>query len=310
VQDLMLALTREGDTILDLGANVGAVTIPLAKRGRRVFAFELLSDNARAIEKAAVENGIADKVIVKTGAVSDRRGIAHFNGKSAWGMVAEGGEFSVESIVVDDLAADIGPVRAIKADIEGSELSALQGMEKLLSEHRPSVIFEGNTYTSALRKTTVKAVADYLESHGYRVLRIDVGSDVLVPWGGDLQPSLYEDYLATVLSDKDLLEKTGRRVRRQTLEEYAGAIRKEEDKPGDAYRAYVAAIADLFPAAVRRHPVCRDTISKAAADLGQGELAAICRAGLGLNSGNHLSLDGMPPHASSPLRRFLKRLLG
>jgi tRNA G37 N-methylase Trm5 len=39
---MLVGLTDDDDTILDLGANIGTITLPVAIAGRRVVAYELL----------------------------------------------------------------------------------------------------------------------------------------------------------------------------------------------------------------------------------------------------------------------------
>ncbi|MBF9047561.1 FkbM family methyltransferase [Rhodobacterales bacterium LSUCC0031] len=145
----ILSMLRPGDVVLDCGANVGAVTGPLAETGATVhafepdpFAFAKLSDRVAGMENVVLHNAA---VGVAAGKVHLMRA-ANFDANPMAGSVkstvitggrnideAQGATIEVAMIALPDLireiAADKGEVAFLKMDIEGAELALLEHMQ-------------------------------------------------------------------------------------------------------------------------------------------------------------------------------------
>ena len=94
------------------------------------------------------------------------------------------GTIEVDTVRLDQLTLD-GDVQLVKIDVEGHELSVLQGAERLLEEHRiHHILFEENHIESS-------DVPDYLQSFGYTTYRV-VGTF----WGPHLTSTLEADVKA------------------------------------------------------------------------------------------------------------------
>ena len=138
-----------GDTVYDVGANQGYVSLSLARRvgpGGRVFAFEPVPRNIETFRRNIQINGIENVRLLEF-AASDRTGEAviriaanlstaslvwHRNDPSAT-------ELSIRTVSIDELVAagEIGRPKFVKVDVEGAEDSVLQGMRRTLSAARP-----------------------------------------------------------------------------------------------------------------------------------------------------------------------------
>jgi len=177
-------LVREGDVVVDAGANVGYVTALLARwvgpRGR-VHSFEPVPQTADLLRRA-VRRLALRQVEVHACCVSDRAVLASMNIPN----YAEGGENLYESRVVaegeasaggrvvqiplvcldDELAADRARVRFIKLDVEGHEEAALHGARALLQEARPALLIEIMGSLDA-EGTSAHRVAAWLAGLGY-----------------------------------------------------------------------------------------------------------------------------------------------
>lgn len=133
------------DTVFDIGANIGNHTIYLARMvGCRVIAFEPNAHLARAIRESAGLNGLSERVEVHDVGVGSQPGIAHFHHEireNLGGQALELGTGDIRIITLDGLDR-AGPVRAIKIDVEGFELSVLQGAQALISRDRPIIYAE------------------------------------------------------------------------------------------------------------------------------------------------------------------------
>lgn len=136
-------LLRPGDTVIDLGANIGIYTLLAAKiigPSGSVWAFEPDPRNFALLTKNIQENGYTQITAVQK-AVSHQSGfVSLFRSPINWGdhrllpspdhqeMV------HVESVTLDDYPPlKTTRVHAIKMDIQGAEGLALQGMVRLLA---------------------------------------------------------------------------------------------------------------------------------------------------------------------------------
>ena len=145
----ILSMLRPGDVVLDCGANVGAVTGPLAETGATVhafepdpFAFAKLSERVAGMDNVVLHNAA---VGVAAGSVRLMRA-ANFDDNPMSGSVkstiitggrnideTDGATISVTMIALPDLlreiAAKTGEVAFLKMDIEGAELDLLEHMQ-------------------------------------------------------------------------------------------------------------------------------------------------------------------------------------
>jgi FkbM family methyltransferase len=146
---LVLALTLRADAnCVDVGANAGSLLqhmVRYAPHGRHV-AFEPLPDRAAQLRHAFPQ------VDVRQAALASASGTRRFtrvlaadtrSGFDVAGYDAEQVEqLEVEVCALDDaLPSDYVP-SLIKLDVEGAELEALRGGVRLLTQHRPTVVFE------------------------------------------------------------------------------------------------------------------------------------------------------------------------
>jgi FkbM family methyltransferase len=144
---LFQRLIRPGDTVLDLGANLGVYTL-LAARAvgptGRVHGFEPNRRYAGLIARSLSVNGYAGHAQVHPVAVGETAGMAALRFFWDWGggghlaLGAEGPAEGQESqpcpvVALDEMFDDPDfRVQLLKIDIEGAEARALRGMWRLL----------------------------------------------------------------------------------------------------------------------------------------------------------------------------------
>ena len=176
---MLFEVLRPGAVFVDVGANIGIYSMPLAKhvgpRGK-VIAIEASPKIFRYLERNAVLNGLTN-VIAHEKAASSATGMLQFYEAPAnhFGMGSVLAQFgaapiSVPAARLDDLlAADgIDHVDAIKLDIEGSEAAALEGASALLhSAQPPLVLFEYNAARDHDQQAEKK-----LKDFGFRIRTI------------------------------------------------------------------------------------------------------------------------------------------
>jgi FkbM family methyltransferase len=151
------SFARPGMTVFDVGANVGYVTLLLAKAtfpGGRLFAFEPLPSNLDRLRANLALSGLENRVVVVPAAVTDRAGRAPFLVHASGGMgKIEGAagrpedypsRLEVDTTDLDSFVYERGhPLpNLIKLDIEGGEVLALPGMRRLLQQARPVLLLE------------------------------------------------------------------------------------------------------------------------------------------------------------------------
>lgn len=144
VRRVLQALLPPGGRAADVGANVGLLTLAMARAvgpGGRVWAFEPEARSRRQLEKTLHLNGLA-QVALSEAAVSAEAGRLTFHESPVIGHsslyalpdVEEAAATLVEVPVVrlDDVVPEDERLDLVKIDVEGAELDVLRGMERLL----------------------------------------------------------------------------------------------------------------------------------------------------------------------------------
>jgi FkbM family methyltransferase len=145
---------KVGDTVYDIGANMGYVSLSLAKwvgPTGHVIAFEPVPRNVDLL-RTNIENNKLRNVQVAEVAASDRCGQAviriaenlstasltwHRSNPSAIELV-------IRTVAIDELveAGDLDEPKFVKIDVEGAEGQVLQGMRRTVATAKPVVFVE------------------------------------------------------------------------------------------------------------------------------------------------------------------------
>lgn len=185
LQAALKALVRPGMTAYDVGANIGYISLQLARltgdRGR-VFAFEALPENLERLKRSLDLNSMSDQVEALHFAVLDADRPVSFWVAPSGGMgKAEGSAgrqdvsyrevIEVPGISLDEFVYSRGKTAPdlVKMDIEGGEALALPGMRRLLAEARPVMLMELHGPESA------RAAWQALSDANYRICRMQAG---------------------------------------------------------------------------------------------------------------------------------------
>lgn len=179
--NLLMELLPKNGVYADLGANIGSIALPVAKKRPDVACLCVeASPVIYGYLKFNVErNGLANAVLVNK-ALSDKDGeLLRFNSEndlfgSGHIEAADGisGE-TVETVRLDSLLEQkgIGTVDVMKVDVEGYEYYAFAGAEKLLtSSDAPAVLFEFGDWAEARTPGLKPGMAQgLLMDFGYRL---------------------------------------------------------------------------------------------------------------------------------------------
>lgn len=170
---LAAEVVRPGDTVWDVGANMGLFSFAAAVAAGpcgRVLALEADTDLAGLLRRSAAGNNGHAQVEVLPAAVSGELSVARFHVArrnratshlEGFGSGMAGGVRSthlVPTVTLDWLAARFPLPDVLKIDVEGAELTVLVGAARVLA-HSPVVICEVSA-----NKT---AVSDILTGYGY-----------------------------------------------------------------------------------------------------------------------------------------------
>jgi len=179
---LLKTLLADGDTFIDVGANIGDWTLPAAKRvgpAGRVLAFEPVPRMAGALRKSAWVNRF-DQIRVFDVALSNHAGEADFSvenensGGSRLGRMPDDAKrtFSGNRVTVTTLdvvvAEALKAAALIKIDVEGIEAEVLQGATRTLTQLRPALLFETGHEPPEKRRI----IGDLLAGSGYELVGI------------------------------------------------------------------------------------------------------------------------------------------
>jgi FkbM family methyltransferase len=167
---LVFQVLQPGAIVLDVGANIGTHTVPLAKHvtdAGAVLAFEPQRLTFQLLCANVALNSLTNVKCVNA-AVSDVRGevlipmldptkAVNFGGLSSVGH--EHGE-PTDTLRIDDL--QLGRCNLIKIDVEGLEARVLEGARQTITAHRPVLFVENNNEKGS------PAILEVLDALGYK----------------------------------------------------------------------------------------------------------------------------------------------
>jgi FkbM family methyltransferase len=148
--DVLSEIMAAGGTAVDVGANQGFFAYAFSRIATRVEAFEPNPDYA-----AFAQAMLGSRARVHAIALSNERGTAelvvplseqgmalHLGGSLKTATAGQGGmqHFQVEVRTLDSY--EFSDVRALKVDVEGSEMEVLQGGRATIARDRPILIVE------------------------------------------------------------------------------------------------------------------------------------------------------------------------
>ncbi|MEQ9407211.1 MAG: FkbM family methyltransferase [Fuerstiella sp.] len=176
-------IVRPGDVVLDVGANIGLVSLLLARLvgpTGRVHAFEPQPRLARMLAASLQKNGFQNTTLHEI-ALGDSVGKLqmHVPGHNAGAATlvndrirSDSGSLYVDVRTLDDvLAADQNSrIRLMKIDVEGYESQVIKGAQSIMRERRPeAVIFELN---DGQKNFTQNEIVQLLRSYQYTFFAI------------------------------------------------------------------------------------------------------------------------------------------
>jgi FkbM family methyltransferase len=207
---LLNSYVRPDDVILDVGANIGVISIPVSKMAHRgtVHAFEPFKQNADHLEWNVMKNGSKNIQV-------HRLAVGHENGDTTLSdqLVGKDAKYVSEKTMDKTKMINYGHVRlgtdgqkvkmttidsmglkrvdVIKVDVEGAEPLVFYGAQNTIRKYMPIIVFERNEH--GVSKSMIESmgldssiynfdIVKYATSLGYTTM-INIPSDdyVLIP---------------------------------------------------------------------------------------------------------------------------------
>jgi FkbM family methyltransferase len=189
--ELLPYAVRAGETALDVGANFGLYSYHLSRLGGvRIYAFEPVPFTFRTLSVVArllrfrgvelIEKGCSDRAarvtftvpVQASGAVA--AGQAYIGGRDderagrerqvRWAATRD---VTAEVVALDEFLPEVGRLSLVKCDIEGAELLAFRGAERMIGRHLPTVICEINPWFLEGFKIKLEELLDFFRERGY-----------------------------------------------------------------------------------------------------------------------------------------------
>ena len=155
--ELLAPLLRAGDHAIDVGANIGCMSVPMARAvgpAGSVLAFEPQPGIFRLLAGNTLLNGLHNVRLFHAvcGAVSGELALAELDfstpenyGAFSLGHLANGAAIKTSrrvAVVRLDDVVDVPALRLIKIDVEGMEGEVVRGAAGIIRQHRPFLYVE------------------------------------------------------------------------------------------------------------------------------------------------------------------------
>lgn len=171
---------KKGDIVLDIGANIGfysKILSELVGLAGKVYCFEPDKKNYNYFLKNT--KGIANVFGVNKAVADQTKTLKLYTSKllnvdhRTYKVDEFEQEITIDAVSIDDFVGDKFKVDFIKMDIQGFEVSAIKGMQKILSNN-PSLKLLTELWPYGLRKAgcSCAEMVNLIEQYGYRIYEL------------------------------------------------------------------------------------------------------------------------------------------
>jgi len=190
IDHICLKMPKNG-VLIDVGANIGAISIAVAKKrpDLNIFAFEASPTVYNYLRENKEQNDCLNLKIFNL-AIHDKGGIElpffspkELNGKGSFAPVFTNEAVMVTTISLDDFfnLEKVIP-DFIKIDVEGYELSVLRSMKHFLKENaKCEVLFEFGDWTELAAGFEIGGAQKYLSEFGYSLYKFPNEKAIFAP---------------------------------------------------------------------------------------------------------------------------------
>ena len=193
-------IIKNGEVLVDVGANIGYFTLLMAKLSGptgKIFSFEPEDNNFELLDKNVKCNNYQNIVLEKKG-VSDHNGTNKFflstknTGMHSLQKIRDGSkEIKIDVIKLDDYFSTLDLVEKIsliKIDVEGAEFQVLNGMKTILKNENLRLLIEFIPEHLEKHGTNPSDVLKILDDNNFELYQINENTK-------ELELKNYEDIL-------------------------------------------------------------------------------------------------------------------
>jgi FkbM family methyltransferase len=188
-QGFLMACIRPGDTLVDVGGNIGMMTLlgaRLVGDAGCVHTFEPNPHEGARIRRTLEDNDIKNVTLHPVGLsdAPDKLTLSIITKHSGMGTLAQPKENEAKLVSAtytvdvvrgdDDLPADLKAPVTMKVDIEGFECRALRGLSGTLAKYRPAVVTEVHGEYLQRAGATVKELFELMLGQGYQAYDVSL----------------------------------------------------------------------------------------------------------------------------------------
>ena len=217
---LAVSICRPGHVFVDVGAHIGSIIASAKRRSRpsKIVAIEAIPERADSLRKRFPDVQVTQCAV----GASEGTDIAFFvnEARSGYSSLARGKgsrEIRVPLRTLDSVLVG-NDIDVIKIDIEGAELGALRGAVRVLSRHRPTVMFESAPGCGLRLGYSTTALWRFFDEIGYvvvapnRLAHDGDGMSLEAFNDGHLYPRRTTNYFAVARERREELRERARRV--------------------------------------------------------------------------------------------------
>lgn len=189
ITSLIKNVVKSGDLCLDIGANIGAITLVMSFATGRKGKVIAIEPHPLMIERlrANVELNRLDNVSIMPVAVSDTAGVTvlftaeedyfHQGLSSLKPSHGINREVSVEKVTGKMLQDEIGNrlCKFVKIDVEGHDFIVLKELEYIIDMHRPYIVFEYHRDRWKDHHCEIQQAVEFINKYDYRIYFIKHG---------------------------------------------------------------------------------------------------------------------------------------
>ncbi|MDF1809282.1 MAG: FkbM family methyltransferase [Phycisphaerales bacterium] len=191
IQLLLNAVLKSGDRMIDIGANVGMITLHAAHLvgpNGRIDSFEPNPTCLAQLEEVISRNHI-EHIHVHPIGLSDAQAELELKQNDAHTGIGTFADVNPDDVVSstiaqvkkgdDVFANDKNAPKIIKIDVEGFEYRALKGMEQTLHSWKSMVVMEMHEHHLNRAGTSTQEVGEFMTGLGYRAFDVNVKRKLL-----------------------------------------------------------------------------------------------------------------------------------
>ncbi len=165
--ELLRHFVTKQSTVVDIGAHVGTLAVPLATWAAQAIAFEPAPETYALLCRNVEQNNVV--VDARNKGLSRASGHATLVSRDHGNAGSQTLHTGVGSLVISTLDEEVAHADVIKIDTEGMELEVLEGGSALIARSRPVVLFEVNLSQLRAHGASPRMLERYFAGQHYRL---------------------------------------------------------------------------------------------------------------------------------------------